>query len=91
MKTLIAALILLSSISAMAASVPCKIEAHTAAANLFENENPEIAFLLRVKYKPVLEEKIVYHMVEITDMESGRSTQLTVSLNPKTCSVLSID
>lgn len=91
MKTLIAALILLSSISAMAASVPCKNEAHIAAYNLYQSENPEIAFLLRVKYKPVLEEKIVYHMVEITDMESGRSAQLTVSLNPKTCSVLSID
>lgn len=91
MKALIAALLLVSSVSGFAAGVPCKIEAHSAAAKLYSEENPDTGFFLKAKFKPVLEEKIIYHMVEIVDMEGGRTTQLTVSLNPKTCSVLSID
>ena len=91
MKTLFATLILVSSLSTMAATVPCKVEAHTAAARLFSQENPEVGFFLRAKFKPVLEEKVVYHMVEFLENEGGRITQMTVSLNPKTCDVLSID
>ena len=91
MKTSIFALLTLSSFSLMAASAPCKIEAQSAAAILFSKENPDIGFFLRAKFKPVQEEKIVYHMVEILESEGGRSTQMTVSLNPKTCGLLSID
>ncbi len=91
MKTLLAALLIVSSFSAMAAGVPCKIEAHSAAAKVFSDENPNTGFFLRAKFKPVLEEKIVYHMVEILESEGGRATQMTVSLNPKTCAILSID
>lgn len=91
MKTLLTTLLVLSSFSAMAATAPCKIEAHSASARLFSDENPETGFFLRAKFKPVLEEKIVYHMVEILETEGGRTTHMTVSLNPKTCSVLSID
>jgi hypothetical protein len=91
MKTLIAALILFSSVTAMASKVPCKIEAHTAAANLYSTENPGTSFYLKTKYKPILENVIVYHTVEILETEGGRVSQMTVSLNPKTCGLLSID
>ncbi len=91
MKTLIVMLIILSSFMAFASDVPCKREAHTAAATQFSSENPGAGFFLKAKFKPLLEEKIVYHMVEILESEGGRVTQMTVSLNPKTCGLLSID
>lgn len=91
MKKLLLALTLLSSFSAMAQAAPCKIEAHSAAATQFSSENPDAGFFLHAKFKPVIEGKIVYHMVEILEYDGGRTTQMTVSLNSKTCGVLSID
>ncbi len=91
MKTLIALMALTFSLSAFSAASPCKIEAHSAAAELYQHENPGSAFSLRAKFKPVQESKVIYHMVEIIDHEGGQKTNMTVSLNPKTCAVLSID
>nr|BDT28114.1 hypothetical protein BHI3_15800 [Bacteriovorax sp. HI3] len=92
MKMAIAFLVLTLSFGAFAKDqAPCKIEAHSAAAELYQHENPGTGFSLRAKFKPVQQDKVVYHMVEIVDFEGGQKTNMTVSLNPKTCAVLSID
>jgi len=91
MKTFIATIVLISSFTLMASTIPCKSEAHIAVAKQYSSENPGVSIFLKAKYKPVLEEKIVYHMVEILESEATRVSLFTVSLDPKTCSVLSID
>lgn len=67
------------------------ISMNSMAAELYQHENPGSAFSLRAKFKPVQEAKVIYHMVEIIDLEGGQKTNMTVFLNPKTCAVLSID
>ncbi len=92
MKKLLVLLSMFAAVTASAASVDCKIEAHVAAGELYTQENPGSTFFVRTKFKPVKEEKVIYQIVEIVDRENiGMVTQMTVSLNPKTCSVLSID
>lgn len=91
MKTLLAVLIILTSFQTMAATAPCKIEAQTAAARLYSMENPGIGFFLRAKFKPVTDDKKIYHMVEIVEVDGFKTSQLTVTLNTNTCAVLSID
>ncbi len=82
----------MSTFSAYAASKnECKAEAYAEAAKEYAKSNPESAFSLRTKYKPVVEGKIVYHMVEIIDRETSQATMLTVTVDRNSCSVTSID
>lgn len=92
MKKTLALLVFALSFSAFAnAKLPCKIEAQTAAAELYQQENPGVGFTLRAKYKPVAQDNVIYHMVEILEHEGGKTAHLTVTVNAKTCAVLSID
>lgn len=92
MKKLLVLLSIFAAVSANAASVDCKIEAHIAAGELYTQENPGSAFFVRTKFKPVREDKVIFQVVELIDRDRvGMVTQMTVTLNAKTCSVLSID
>ncbi len=92
MKSILAITLLITSMQAFSAdNTPCKVEAETRASIVFSSENPEVGFSLRSKFRPLLEEKRVSHILEIREFDSNRVTYLTVTLNPTTCNVLSVD
>jgi len=92
MKYLLTLSILLASIQAFSAEENlCKREAHIAAYDTYAYENPNTGFTLRGKFKPLLDEKKISHIVEILEFDNNRVTHLTITLDNKSCKVLSID
>jgi hypothetical protein len=89
-KSFLFILFIISTLS-FASTSPCKIEAQTAAFTEFKTKNPDVSVFLREKFKPIANDKVIYHMVEISDLENGQKFNITVTMNLKDCSVQSID
>lgn len=79
-----------ATFSAMAASVPCKLEAQKAIFERYSYEFPDSIISISSKYKPSLLGLEAVHVVHVTDLETGEITSMTAIMDSNTCKVKSV-
>lgn len=69
----------------------CKTRALTAASIKHKKDFPDSSVHLSAKRRSVLEDNKLYHFVDVIEYDSQHTTTYTITHNPKTCSIMSID